>query len=123
MKHFIVHGLFCLLIVNVLGCTKYVEIIAHRGASYLAPENTMASVMLGWKKEADVEVDIHLSKDNRILVIHDASTKRTGETDIKVEETTSQELRELGCNLLVVLGVWLDGQQRFEFGGRESRPE
>jgi len=95
MKHFIVHGLFCLLIVNILGCTKYVEIIAHRGASYLAPENTMASVMLGWKKEADVEVDIHLSKDNRILVIHDASTKRTGEIDLKVEETTSQELRNL----------------------------
>ena len=95
MKHFIVHGLFCLFIVNILGCTKSVEIIAHRGASYLAPENTMASVMLGWQKGADVEIDVRLSKDNRILVIHDASTKRTGETDLKVEETTSQELRKL----------------------------
>jgi len=72
-----------------------VEIIAHRGASYLAPENTMASVMLGWQKGADVEIDVQLSKDNRILVIHDDSTKRTGETDLKVEETTSQELRKL----------------------------
>jgi len=95
MKRYIVHGLFCLFIVSISGCTKSVEIIAHRGASYLAPENTMASVMLGWEKGADVEVDVHLSKDNRIVVIHDSSTKRTGEIDIKVKEATSKELRKL----------------------------
>ena len=95
MKRYIVHGLFCLFIVSISGCTKSVEIIAHRGASYLAPENTMASVMLGWEKGADVEVDVHLSKDNRILVIHDSSTKRTGEIDLTVKEATSQELRKL----------------------------
>jgi len=95
MKRYIVHGLFCLFIVSISGCTKSVEIIAHRGASYLAPENTMASVMLGWEKGADVEVDVHLSKDNRIVVIHDSSTKRTGEIDLKVKEATSQELRKL----------------------------
>lgn len=95
MKRYIVHGLFCLFIVSISGCTKSVEIIAHRGASYLAPENTMASVMLGWEKGADVEVDVHLSKDNRILVIHDSSTKRTGEIDLKIKEATSQELRKL----------------------------
>jgi glycerophosphoryl diester phosphodiesterase len=55
----------------------------------------MASVMLGWEKGADVEVDVHLSKDNRIFVIHDSTTKRTGEIDLKVDETTSQELRKL----------------------------
>jgi glycerophosphoryl diester phosphodiesterase len=55
----------------------------------------MASVMLGWEKGADVEVDVHLSKDNRIVVIHDSSTKRTGEIDLEVKEATSQELREL----------------------------
>jgi glycerophosphoryl diester phosphodiesterase len=55
----------------------------------------MASVMLGWEKEADAEVDVHLSKDNRIVVIHDASTKHITGTDLKVKETTSQELRKL----------------------------
>jgi len=55
----------------------------------------MASVMLGWEKGADVEVDVHLSKDNRIVVIHDSSTKRTGEIDLKVKEAASQELRKL----------------------------
>lgn len=88
-------GLFCSLIAGVSGCRKPVEIIAHRGASYLAPENTVASVVLGWEKEADVEIDVHLSKDNRIVVIHDASTKHITGIDLKVKETTYKELRKL----------------------------
>jgi glycerophosphoryl diester phosphodiesterase len=95
MKRYIAHVLLCLFIVSTSGCSKSVEIIAHRGASYLAPENTMASVMLGWKKGADVEVDVHLSKDNRIMVIHDSSTKKTGKTDLNVKDTPSRELRKL----------------------------
>jgi glycerophosphoryl diester phosphodiesterase len=84
-----------LLIFCASGCGRSVEIIAHRGASYLAPENTLAAVTLGWEQGADVEVDVHLSKDNRIVVIHDASTKRTAEIDLKVKETSSQELSAL----------------------------
>ena len=95
MKHLIVPGLFCLLIVSISGCTKSVEIIAHRGASYIAPENTMASVKLGWEKDADVEVDVYLTKDNKIVAIHDENTKRTAVTDVNVAETTSEELRKL----------------------------
>lgn len=95
MKHIISLGLFCLSIISMSGCTKSVEIIAHRGASYLAPENTMASVMLGWEKEADVEVDVYLTKDNKIVAIHDDTTERTAGTELKVAETTSDELRKL----------------------------
>ncbi|MHC4681538.1 MAG: glycerophosphodiester phosphodiesterase [Planctomycetota bacterium] len=95
MKRMILCVLFCLLMGGASGCTRSVEIIAHRGASYLAPENTMASVMLGWEKGADVEVDVYLTKDNRIVAIHDASTKRTAGADVKVAETASDELRQL----------------------------
>jgi len=95
MKHIIILGLFCLFIIGTSGCAKSVEIIAHRGASYLAPENTMASVMLGWEKGADVEVDVYLTKDNKIVAIHDKTTKRTAVTDVNVAETTSDELRKL----------------------------
>ncbi len=95
MKSFIMCGLFCSFIAGMSGCTKPVEIIAHRGASYLAPENTMASVTLAWGKKADVEVDVHLSKDNRIVVIHDDSTKHITGKDLKVKETTSEQLRKL----------------------------
>ncbi len=84
-----------MFVVGISGCTKSVEIIAHRGASHLAPENTMASVILGWEKGADVEVDVYLTKDNRIVAIHDDSTERTAGVDMKVAETTSDELRKL----------------------------
>ena len=95
MKYLIVLGLFCLFITGMSGCSKPVEIIAHRGASYIAPENTMASVMLGWEKDADVEVDVYMTKDNRIVVIHDKTTKRTAVTDVNVAKSTSDELRKL----------------------------
>ncbi len=99
MRHLAGCGLFCLLVFCGAGCRDSVEIIAHRGASYLAPENTLAAVKLGWEKQADVEVDVYLSKDNRIVVIHDATTKRTGGVELKVAETDAHELRQLdvGC--------------------------
>jgi len=95
MKYLLIIGLFCFLIAGMSGCTKPVEIIGHRGASYIAPENTMASFKLGWEKGADVELDVYLTKDDRIVVIHDDTTKRTAGTDMKVAESTSEELRKL----------------------------
>ena len=73
-----------------------VSIIAHRGASWLAPENTVAASRLAWDLGADaVECDIWLSKDNRIICIHDATTKRTTGEDFRVSETDSETLRKL----------------------------
>lgn len=72
------------------------QIIAHRGASYDAPENTMAAVRLGYEQGAEaVEVDIHLSKDQRIMVNHDKDTQRTAGNKLTVGETSSTELRKL----------------------------
>ncbi|OGU59050.1 MAG: hypothetical protein A2V66_15165 [Ignavibacteria bacterium RBG_13_36_8] len=71
-------------------------IIAHRGESYDAPENTLASINLAWERGADaVEIDVHLSKDNRIVIIHDNNTLRTAGLKKKVSEQTLQELKEL----------------------------
>ena len=86
--------IFCLLAARVhVGA---VEIIAHRGASHDAPENTLAAVNLGWKRNADaVEVDVFLSKDNRIVAIHDKNTKRTTGHDGLVRDMTWPELRKL----------------------------
>lgn len=70
--------------------------IAHRGASYLAPENTLASEKKAFKLGADaVECDIQLSKDNRLMVIHDKNTKRVSGEELKIVETDSKELRKL----------------------------
>jgi len=77
------------------------KLIAHRGASYDAPENTLAAVRLAWEHGADgVEVDIRLSKDGRIVVIHDDSTKRTGGKDGLVADQTLEELQALD------IGYW-----------------
>jgi glycerophosphoryl diester phosphodiesterase len=52
-----------------------VEIIAHRGASYDAPENTLASLKLGFDQGADAgELDVHCTKDNGLVVLHDDNT-------------------------------------------------
>jgi glycerophosphoryl diester phosphodiesterase len=72
--------------------------IAHRGASYLAPENTIASAKLAWELGADaVECDVHLTKDNRVMVIHDNDTKRTcsGKKNLSIEDSPSVLLRDL----------------------------
>jgi len=77
--------------------------IAHRGASYLAPENTVAAANLAWELGADaVEVDVHLSKDNRVMVIHDKDTKKTcsGKKNLVIAKTPSILLRDLDA------GIW-----------------
>ena len=72
------------------------EIIAHRGASHDAPENTLAAVKLAWQQKADaVEVDVRLCKDAKLVVIHDESTRRTGKVARKVGDQTLAELRSL----------------------------
>jgi glycerophosphoryl diester phosphodiesterase len=72
------------------------KIIAHRGASRLAPENTLASVQLAWRLGADaVEVDVHLTQDGRIVAIHDPTTDRTAGTHLEVATTHSARLRRL----------------------------
>jgi glycerophosphoryl diester phosphodiesterase len=86
---------------------QVVEIVAHRGASKDAPENTLQAFRLGWEQGDANELDVHLSKDGRLVVIHDASTKRTAKVDKPVVEQTFEELKALGVPALeeVVEGV------------------
>lgn len=78
-------------------------IIAHRGASHEAPENTLAAFRLAWDQGADgIEGDFYLSKDNQIVCIHDKTTKRTGNKNLKVADSTFAELRQ------VDVGSWKD---------------
>jgi glycerophosphoryl diester phosphodiesterase len=73
-----------------------IEIIAHRGASWDAPENTLAAVALAWEQGADaVEVDFRLTRDGQIVAIHDDSTLRQTGVDLRVSEHTLEELRQL----------------------------
>lgn len=71
-------------------------IIAHRGASHDAPENTLPAFELAWKQEADaIEGDFHLTKDGKIICIHDYDTKRVAGTKLIVKDSTMEQLRSL----------------------------
>ncbi|HNT35366.1 MAG TPA: glycerophosphodiester phosphodiesterase family protein [bacterium] len=70
--------------------------IAHRGASYDAPENTLASINLAWKVNAKaVEIDVYLTADENIVAIHDKTAERTGGKDLLIREQTLDALRQL----------------------------
>ncbi len=102
-----------LAIVLVAGCLGTVasaqEVIAHRGASHDAPENTLAAFRLAWRRGADgIEGDFYLTRDGQIVCIHDDTTKRTCGVDWKVAEHTLRELRRLDA------GAWKAERYRGE---------
>ena len=74
--------------------------VGHRGASYLAPENTLASIQLAWELGADAaECDVMLSSDQRVVVFHDKNTKKlTGESHV-ISETPWEVLSRLEVKL------------------------
>jgi glycerophosphoryl diester phosphodiesterase len=80
------------------------EIIAHRGASHDAPENTVVAARLAFTQGADaVEVDVWQTKDGRLAVIHDKTTIRTTGVSGNVKEMTMADLRKLDA------GTWKGG--------------
>ena len=71
-------------------------IVAHRGASCKAPQNTLPAFKLAWENGADaIEGDFHLTKDGHIVCVHDDNTKRVSDKDLVIKESTLDELREL----------------------------
>jgi glycerophosphoryl diester phosphodiesterase len=71
-------------------------VIAHRGASAAAPENTMAAFRKAAAMGAEcIETDLHLSRDGRLVVMHDATLARTTNGDGLVKNFTFAELRKL----------------------------
>lgn len=70
--------------------------VAHRGASGYAPENTMAAFEKAVEMKADyIELDVQLSKDGQLVVIHDTTVDRTTDGTGKVGSLTLEELRKL----------------------------
>jgi len=71
-------------------------ILAHRGASAHAPENTLSAFELALAQEAHgVELDAKLSADGEVVVIHDATVDRTTDGTGRVSQLTLAALREL----------------------------
>lgn len=69
-------------------------ILAHRGASGYAPENTMAAFELAEKLGADfIELDVRMSRDGELVVIHDSTVDRTTDFTGNVDQYTLRELQ------------------------------
>lgn len=67
----------------------------HRGASYLAPENTLASQQLAWQLgAAGTECDILMTKDQQVIMFHDHDGKRLLQQDITIADTTYADLKD-----------------------------
>lgn len=78
-------------------------ILAHRGSKGEAPENTLAAFKLAVTQESDgVELDVRLTKDNELIVIHDATIDRTSDGTGKVREMTLEEVQQFDA------GSWFD---------------
>jgi glycerophosphoryl diester phosphodiesterase len=97
---------FCSIAILLLSASAYAGspmIVAHRGASQEAPQNTIPAFKLAWKQGADaIEGDFHLTKDGHIVCIHDRDTKKVSNTNLVVSDSTLSELRQ------VDVGAWKD---------------
>ena len=77
-----------------------VQVWAHRGASGYAPENTLESFALAAEQGADaIELDVQLSRDGELVVIHDETTDRVSGNKAWVKDLTLRELKELNVSL------------------------
>jgi glycerophosphoryl diester phosphodiesterase len=85
--------------------------LAHRGASDMAPENTIEAFRLAVEAGAGgLELDVHMTRDGHIVVIHDATVDRTTSGSGAVSEMTLHELRKL------------DAGHNFRSDGGSTRP-
>ena len=78
-------------------------LVGHRGARAVAPENTLASFRRAWEDGADaVEMDVRLTADGAVVVIHDETVDRTTDGHGAVVEMSLEEVRRLDA------GSWFD---------------
>ena len=93
-------------------------ILAHRGASARAPENTLEAFRLAVEEGAGgLELDVHATRDGEIVVIHDASVDRTTDGSGAVAGMTLEELRRLDAGYRFSP----DGGRTFPYRGRGTR--
>jgi glycerophosphoryl diester phosphodiesterase len=93
-------------------------LVAHRGASGHAPENTMAAFQLALEMKVDgIELDVHMSRDGSIVVIHDSTVNRTTNGRGRISARTLPELRSLDA------GSWFNiafpEKARREYAGQQ----
>ncbi len=79
--------------------TRVATNVGHRGIPSQAPENTLEGSILAFESGANViELDIYITIDGKVVVMHDGTTGRTCDKDLSVEGSTLAQLKELYVN-------------------------
>ncbi len=74
-------------------------ILAHRGASAIKPENTLSAFAKAIERNADgIELDVRLTIDNHLVVIHDETTGRTANKNLIVAQSSLLEIKSVRIN-------------------------
>jgi glycerophosphoryl diester phosphodiesterase len=92
-------------ILSTMYADNRVLVYGHRGASAYAPMNTIPAFQLALKQGADgIELDVHLSKDGHLVIVHDFAVDQTTDGEGTVAEMTLAELKALDA------GSWFDAK-------------
>lgn len=87
-------------------------VLGHRGASGYAPENTIMAFQMALDQGADgIELDVQMSKDGEIVVIHDETVDRTSDHTGWVKDYTLAELKSFNYNYQNRTNPWNPGEQ------------
>ncbi len=91
----------------------HLRIVAHRGTTVFAPENTIASFLYAGKRGAwAIETDLRMTRDGVIVCIHDETVDRCYNGSGRVAEHTFAELRALTANHEAFAGLYASNQLR-----------
>jgi len=75
---------------------KYVTVCAHRGSSGTHPENTLAAFREAWRLGVDmIELDVAMTRDGALVILHDETVDRTTDGTGKVHELSAATVRGL----------------------------
>lgn len=79
---------------------RKISLIAHRGASDAAPENTLAAIKKALQSPVDfIEIDVHQTKDGEVVLMHDATVNRTTNGQGEIVNFTLSEIKKLDAGL------------------------
>ncbi len=82
------------------GGTGKIIVQGHRGALGHVPENTLPSFQAGYEMGADVlELDVHLSADNQLVVMHDPEVSRTTDGTGRIQNMTVEQIKALDAGI------------------------
>ena len=96
-------GLMVMMLPENVRCDDLPRVIAHRGASFEAPENTLAAIRLALEQGARIiEFDVRKTADDRLVLFHDKDLKRICGIEKKIEDLSFEEVLRLNA------GFWFE---------------